>query len=87
MIILTHIVIALASLVCASYAFFRPSKKVIRASYALISATFASGTYLIVSTRTHLLESCVMGLAFIGSTLVATVVAERKLAYEKSRVK
>jgi hypothetical protein len=43
-----------------------PGKKGLRLSYALLALTLASGTFLVVSAGTHILQACTMGLLYTG---------------------
>ncbi len=83
MILLAHIVIALASIGLATNTWFRPSRTKLRANYGLIAATVASGTYLLVSKPSHMLETCTLGLAYILATGTTVALAHRKLANQK----
>lgn len=86
MIIFTHVMIALVSLGLASFTFFKPTMKRLYASYALIIGTVASGTYLLVATPSHMLESCVMGLSYLTVVSVATIATHiriRRLAKQE----
>ena len=80
MLLLAHIIIALVSIIFVTLLFFSPSDFKFKANYLLIGATLASGTYLVVDRGSHLLESCVMGLAYIGVVLSAIIAARRKFA-------
>ncbi len=55
MIILIHVLIALASIISTTVLAFFPSVVKMRISYGLIPLTLASGTYLAVSTHSPLL--------------------------------
>lgn len=79
MVILIHVVIALTSIVIASFAFFSPTIKKLIVSYGFIIGTIASGTYLLVSSPSHILESCVTGLSYLTIVSVATVAAHVRL--------
>ncbi len=80
MAVLFHVIIALGSIAMASYAFFVPSNNTLRVSYGLVAATIISGTYLVVSTRSHMIEACTVGLLYTGAMLTTLVFARRKLA-------
>lgn len=80
MIVLVHVLIALSSLAFASYVFARPSLGRLRISYSLIGATLASGTYLVISTHSPLLQACLMGLVYLAIATTATLAAHKKLA-------
>lgn len=80
MIILIHVILALTSIVLASVTFFRPSMKKLMVSYGLILGTLATGTFLLVSVPSHLVQSCIMGVTYLAIVTTATVVAHTKLA-------
>lgn len=79
MIVLLHVLIALGSIAFTTYLYFRPSKRKFYASYGLIAATLGSGTYLVVSTHSPLLSSCMTGLIYLGVVLAGTAAAQQKL--------
>jgi cytochrome b subunit of formate dehydrogenase len=66
MILILHIVIAITGIIQTSYILVAPSKKGLRLSYALLALTLGSGTFLVVSTGTHILQACTMGLLYTG---------------------
>lgn len=84
MIIFIHVIVALASVVYTSVLFFAPSKRNFNISYALIGLTFISGTYLIVSTPSHLVSDCISGLAYIGVVLFGLIIARVRVAHSQS---
>ncbi len=73
MIILIHVIIALTSIVIVSFAFFKPTMKKLMTSYGFIFATIASGTYLLITIPSHILQSCLMGLVYLMVVSAATV--------------
>lgn len=79
MILLTHIIIALASVAWASVTFFKPTHKKFITSYALIVATIGSGTALIVVDSSAMLHACVSGLIYVILITAITVAAQMKL--------
>lgn len=87
MILLLHICIALSSVAFTTYLFMRPSQGKLYGSYTLMAGTLLSGTYLIVSTGSHLLEACVMGLLYTGAVSFGIVSAQRRLAAQRERSK
>ena len=80
MIILIHVILAVSSLVFASSVLLSPSRNKLRASYGLIAATLVSGTYLIASTQTNILKTCVTGLVYIAAVTFMSVSTSSKLA-------
>ena len=79
MIILIHVIIAIASILIASLAFFQPTMKKLIASYGLIIATVASGTFLLVSMPGSILRSCLMGVSYLVVVTVATAATHVRL--------
>lgn len=80
MILLSHIIIALSSLVMSTVSAFWPSRTKVYATAGLIAATLASGTYLVISTQTPLLHVCMTGLVYLGLASSGVIVAVRRLA-------
>jgi hypothetical protein len=80
MIILLHVTIALLSIICTTYGYVRPTSKNLRASYALIALTIASGTYLVVSEPAAMLHTCMTGLAYLAIVSLGIFMTRRKLA-------
>jgi hypothetical protein len=78
MMILLHVLIALSSVAWTTRLYFAPKKRRFYAAYGLIAATLASGTYLVVSTHSPLLSSCVTGLVYLGIVLSGVFAASRK---------
>lgn len=89
MILLIHIIIALASVLFSSITFFKASMKKLALSYGLIVATVASGTYLILTTPGSMLKSCLTGLVYVTIVAVITIATHarvRRLADVRSEV-
>lgn len=85
-IVLIHVIIALASVAIASFTFFKPSIQKLYTSYGFILATVASGTFLILNTSGSILKSCLTGLFYVtvvSIVTIATHVRVRKLAKEE----
>jgi len=80
MVLLTHIVFAFGSMACATLAFFSPSRLRIRAGYALVGFTFASGFWLIFTAPVHMAEVCATGLVYVAYVSCALLVAQKKMA-------
>lgn len=79
MVLSAHILIALAGLGFATFMLFRPSQKGFYVSYCLLGGTVISGTYLVLSTGSHLIEACLMGLFYLGITFALLSRAQHKL--------
>ena len=79
MIVLIHVLIALASIGYTTYVYVRPSAKKFLATYGLVGATVVSGSYLIWTTPSHMIQGCIEGLVYIGIVSVGIVAARIKL--------
>lgn len=73
MIVLIHVLIALASVGLASFTFFKPTINRLAASYGLIIATIGSGTFLILSGPSDMLRSCLTGLVYVTAVTIVTI--------------
>lgn len=78
MILIAHIVIALASVIFASFLLIKPSHAKFLANYSLIAATIASGTYLILSMHVNMLKTCMSGLTYLSLVAILTAVAQHR---------
>jgi len=85
--VMLHVIIALVSMGYATMLLVSPTKASFGAHYTLIALTVASGTYLLIASPAHMLETCTMGLLYLGFVAVATKFAYTKLAAEKARRK
>jgi len=80
MLLLTHIFIALISIVFTAITFITPSALKIRVSSWLVGLTLATGTVLVISTKSALMQACMTGLVYLGINLLGIIAAMRKLA-------
>ncbi|MBW4062045.1 hypothetical protein HJC99_05735 [Candidatus Saccharibacteria bacterium] len=83
MMILLHIVTALASMILATLSFMKPSVGRLSASYALVAGTLVTGTYLVLSTHVAMLQTCATGLAYLVMVSAALLGAKAKLAKQR----
>lgn len=79
MVVLLHVIIALSSIALSSYLYFKPIKKAMKVSYGFIAGTVLSGSYLIVTRPAHMLETCTVGLVYLGIVIGATLATQAKL--------
>lgn len=84
MALILHICIALTSVAYTTYVAVSPAKSKFPAAYALVGMTIASGTYLVVSTHSPLLQSCETGLAYLAVVGAGIVAAHYRLARQGS---
>ncbi len=73
MIILIHVLIALASVGLASFTFFKPTIERLYASYGFIVATVASGSLLIFVAQADILRTCLSGLLYVTVVSIVTI--------------
>jgi hypothetical protein len=80
MLLLTHIFIAVLSLVASAAAVVSPSANRILVAYGLVGGTIASGVALAWTNPAVIVHACVMGLIFVSISLGGITVARKKLA-------
>ncbi len=81
MLLITHILIALTSVVFSTYMIFVPSLIKLRVSYGMIAATIGTGTYLVIATHSPVLQSCLTGLIYISVVSVGVALTHYRLAH------
>ena len=80
MLLITHILIAITSVAYSTYMIFFPSQSKLRVTYAMMAATIGTGTYLVWSTHSPVLQSCLTGLAYVGIVSVGIALTIYRLA-------
>lgn len=85
MIIVLHILAALTSIAVTTLAYLAPSVRKLQLSTGLVALTLISGTYLVVSSHTRILETCLIGLVYTAGVVYGIVAAQQKLAAELIR--
>jgi len=78
--LLVHIVVALASLVFTLFTCLSPSVRKLTVSYGLTAATLSSGTYIVLSTHASLTQACTTGLVYLGVMTAAVMAVRYRLA-------
>lgn len=78
-IVLLHVIIALSSIAFTTVTFFMPSARKIQIANGLVAATLVSGTYLVWSSHSSIIEACLMGLAYTVGVTCGIYAAQRKL--------
>jgi len=84
MFLLFHILIALSSIVCSTWALFFPSKNILRASYLSIALTIVTGIYLIMLHPTNLTQTCIMGILYVTAVSACTGFATYRFVRAKA---
>ncbi len=80
MLLISHIIIALFSLVYTLYLFFYPSKPGLITSYVLVALTVISGTALVIIKPAHMTQTCVTGLVYLAVIFSGIIAVHHKLA-------
>ena len=78
MVLLTHIIIAIISVIVAVILLARPSQVLVKTELGLITGTLLSGIFLLFQGAS-LLHLCVSGLLFTSLSVVAVVIAVRRM--------
>jgi hypothetical protein len=87
MLIVTHVIIALLSLLQATLTLVRPSRAKLHVSYGLVAATLASGTLLVMQMHSPLVSSCFSGLFYLAAAGSLLAMANRRLAKAPARIR
>lgn len=87
MIIFTHVVIALVTIVLTLVTYVKPTSRRLKMSYTGITLTVVSGSYLAFSLQSNLLRTCVTGLVFVTFTSILTYSSRNKLEYAENKIK
>ena len=84
MIVAIHVAIAVLSIIITTAGYIKPTSTILRAGYAFIGLTFASGFYLVWNEPAKMLHTCMSGLTYLAVVSVVTFLARRKLAILQS---
>lgn len=82
MILLLHIVVALSSLVVTALAYVSPKATLLHTSYALVTLTISSGTFIAIASPAHLMQACISGLIYTVVVMGGIVAVRRRLAVD-----
>lgn len=85
LLLITHILIALTGIVVTTILLFSPSDLKFKATYLFLAGTIGTGTVLIVTSPAHMLQSCVMGIAYSAFVVTGIVIAKKRLAKEHTK--
>lgn len=86
MLVLLHVSVAILSILQATYMCIVPSQRKLQVANGLIAATLASGTYLVWSLHSPLLQSCTTGLMYLAFVLSVTALGRYRLAKVRAKV-
>lgn len=77
--IVFHIVVAIASIILTTLAFFAVSKWALRGAYASAGLTLASGIYLVWLLPATILHLCIAGVFYLAVVLIGIVAARQRI--------
>lgn len=77
--IFIHIILAVVSLVLASYNLTQPDKTRLKASYIAATGTLTSGALLIFINNASVLRTCLSGMVFFAVVSILNEVSRHKL--------
>ena len=80
MLLLLHVISALAGLCASTAAVFQPSVFKLRLAYSLVVSTIVTGTILVIASHAEILSSCIAGLAYVAVSMSLIVSAQRRLS-------
>ena len=84
MILATHIILALTSILVTSFLLFKPTQQKLNGTYILFMGTLGTGTFLIFANNVNMLRTCIMGVIYIAFVVGGIAIARRKLAREQT---
>lgn len=83
MILTLHILIAVSTIIASTYAYFSPSKKLLKFSYVLAAGTLASGVGLVFIEPSQIAHVCITGIIYFTIVGIILQAAGRKLAKQQ----
>lgn len=78
--LISHISIAICSLVITTLTAFLPSAFKVKLSSYMIALTLVSGTALVILSHQPILSSCLSGLIYLAFAMTGVIVGARRLA-------
>ena len=85
MMIMLHIIIALAGLATSIAGLAFASRRLITSSYGLITGTVLTGCALMLADPAQMLHVCVSGLVYVATATSLTHLAQRRVAQRSSK--
>jgi hypothetical protein len=79
MLLVTHILIALSSLLVAGLSVIAPTRIKLGISYLLVALTVLSGTILTLTRPVHLVSVCITGVVYLTFAFGAIIAANYRL--------
>lgn len=80
MLLVTHILLAILSVVLAAVTAYKPDDHHFIRTLLATAATIVTGVLLVVFNPAHIEQACVSGLLYIGSIVAILKIAVRKIS-------
>jgi hypothetical protein len=84
MILIVHILIAFSSIVYTGFTYLFPTKNKLYISYSLVTLTLMTGSYLLLTKPSHILQTCTTGIIYLSFVTFGLVFSRKKLAEKKT---
>lgn len=78
--LISHILIAIISVMYTAYVLVMPTRKKISSSGWLVGSTIATGTVLVLVARANLVQACLTGLLYTAVMFFGLAVAKSRLS-------
>lgn len=77
--IIFHIIVALASIIFTSLAYFALSPRALAGAYITAGATLASGIALVIMSPSSMLHVCLAGIAYLAVVSLGIMLARNRM--------
>ena len=74
-----HISLAILSILWVTFTLYRPTPERLQFSYVMVSAVLLSGVDLVWISNQNIVQSCVMGLIYLGVVMLGAHAARKRL--------
>ena len=74
-----HILLAILSILWVTFTLYRPARERLQFSYIMAGAVLLSGAGLTLTTGQNIVQSCVMGLFYLGVVMLGAHAARKRL--------
>ena len=75
-----HILLAILSILWVTFTLYRPTPERLQFAYIMAGAVLLSGSGLVFTTGQNIVQSCVMGLFYLGVVMLGAHAARKRLA-------
>lgn len=75
-----HVSLAILSILWVTFTLYRPALERLQFSYVMAGAVLLSGAGLALTTGQNIVQSCLMGLFYLGMVILGAHAARKRLA-------